>query len=365
MIKAKNLFMCGVLSLSLLLSLSACGGGNTASSNGGSSDSAVEEAPLDLTGSWAQKGKEGSESFQACYINDDTIEVFWITDNGDSHMLYWAGTYDAPTSSEDAYSWSSVNDKTKTDSALMASGDDTKTFDYKKGEISYEVSMMGETGTVTLVRSDNDYSSFVATGGTSGAAQDGKQIELVDSGYSIVPSGDYTYVYYAVTIKNPNEEYAIEFPEIMVTAKAEDGSILETENQTLNSIAANDTITYANYAMYEGAPADKVDISVRNDDNNYMHQEGSGVIRADDLAVSNTSENKGSYDTKFTGEVSNNSTVDLDMAGIVVVLKNEGKLVGGYTTYIDNLKSGTSLPFDLSISNDVTYDAYEIHAIQW
>lgn len=119
----------------------------------------IEEViePLDLTGNWAQKGKEGSDSFQAGYIKNGIIELFWISDGGDTHMLYWSGSYEAPTSADDEYAWESVNDKIKTDSALMASGDDSKTFNYKNGEISYEVSIMGQTGTVTLVRSDNDY----------------------------------------------------------------------------------------------------------------------------------------------------------------------------------------------------------------
>ena len=49
--------------------------------------------PLDLTGNWAQKEKEGSDSFQAGYIEDGIIELFWIMDGGDTHMLYWSGSY--------------------------------------------------------------------------------------------------------------------------------------------------------------------------------------------------------------------------------------------------------------------------------
>ena len=76
-------------------------------------------------------------------------------------------------------------------------------FDYKDGEISYEVSIMGQTATVTLVRSENDYTSFAPAGGSSGEAQDGKQIELVESGYSVVSDDGYVSIYYAVKIYNP------------------------------------------------------------------------------------------------------------------------------------------------------------------
>ena len=147
--------------------ITGCGGGSGSGQSQQGTSSAVQNKtkaeeqpeakeevvePLDLTGNWAQKGKEGSDSFQAGYIENGVIELFWITDNGNTHMLYWSGSYDAPTSSGDEYTWDSVNDKIKTDSALMASTQDTKTFDYKNGENSYEVSIIGQTGKITLVR---------------------------------------------------------------------------------------------------------------------------------------------------------------------------------------------------------------------
>ena len=64
--------------------------------------------------------------------------------------LYWAGTYVAPQYSDEPYTWDSENDKEKTDSALLASGADTKTFTYENNQISYEASAMGSTQTVKL-----------------------------------------------------------------------------------------------------------------------------------------------------------------------------------------------------------------------
>ena len=321
--------------------------------------------PLDLTGNWAQKEKEGSDSFQAGYIEDGIIELFWIMDGGDTHMLYWSGSYVAPTSTEDEYTWESVNDKIKTDSALMASTQDSKTFKYKNGELSYDVSIMGESGTITLVKSENDYTNFAPAGGSSGEAQDGQQIELADSGYSVVSNDGYVSVYYAVKIHNPNEEYAIEFPKIQITARSEDGKILKTDEQVLNSIAANDTIVYGSRVSYEGEEADSVEISVSNGKDDYMHQYGSGVVRQEQLTVSNTSENIGEYERTYTGEVTNNSTEDLSMVAIIVIYKNGDEMVGGEATYIDDLNSESTKPFEISDHSDLEYDAFEIYALQW
>lgn len=360
--------------------ISGCGGGSASSQSQQESSSDaqnVEKAadnnaeteevlePLDLTGNWAQKGKEGSDSFQAGYIADGIIELFWISEGGENHMLYWSGSYEAPTSAEDVYTWESVNDKIKTDSALMASSDDTKIFDYKNGEISYEVSIMGQTGTITLVRSDNDYTSFAPAGGSSGEAQDGQQIELVESGYSVYSDDRYVSIYYAVKIHNPNEEYAIDFPRIQITAKSEDGKILTTDDQVLRSIAANDTIVYGSRITYEGEEADSVDISVSNGNDDYMHQSGSGVIRQDQLAITNVSENTGEYERTFTGEVTNNSTEDLDTVAIIVIYRSGDEMIGGDATFIDNLNSGSTQPFEIDEYSDLEYESYEIYALQW
>lgn len=45
-----------------------------------------------------------------------------------------------------------MNDTAKTENALMASSDPTKTFTYTDGEISYEVTALGTTVTVVLAK---------------------------------------------------------------------------------------------------------------------------------------------------------------------------------------------------------------------
>ncbi|MGM7696729.1 hypothetical protein [Microbacterium sp. A84] len=110
----------------------------------------VEEAPepVDLVGEWKQMNSNSADSFQTATITVDVIEVFWNAP--DSKSLYWSGTIEVPEDGSETFSWDSVNDTTKTDSALLASGDTTKTFTYDDGEISYEVTALGTTTTVRL-----------------------------------------------------------------------------------------------------------------------------------------------------------------------------------------------------------------------
>lgn len=112
--------------------------------------------PPDLVGEWEQTNSNTDDTWQSATIKGDTIEVYWVSDGGDTKALYWAGTFDAPPTADEPYTWESVNDKEQTDMAILASGDDTKSFTYQGGVISYEVSAMGVTQTVNLEKTTSN-----------------------------------------------------------------------------------------------------------------------------------------------------------------------------------------------------------------
>lgn len=130
-----------LLGLTLCFCMASCGGGN---------EQAAKDEPLDLTGTWTQVNSKSEDSWQEAVIEGDTIEINWISDNGDTKSLYWAGSYEAPTEAATEYEWTSNNDHEKTDSAMLASSDDTKEFTYKDGQLTYEASALGTTMTMRL-----------------------------------------------------------------------------------------------------------------------------------------------------------------------------------------------------------------------
>lgn len=115
----------------------------------GNSDRTSKQIP-DLTGDWKQTNSKSSDSYQAATISGDMIEIYWVSDNGDTKSLYWAGSFIVPTTADEPFTWDSKNDHSKTDSAMLASSDDTKTMTYQNGVLSYEVSAMGTTTKVNL-----------------------------------------------------------------------------------------------------------------------------------------------------------------------------------------------------------------------
>lgn len=139
----------------MAISATACGGSNDSSIDPDSASNSSEqleepEEPTDLTGTW--KSEENDGSYQEAVITTDRIEINWVSDGGDTKSIYWIGTYEAPTEAVDEYSWTSERNKEETDTALLASTDDTKDFTYKDGVISYEASALGTTKTVELTK---------------------------------------------------------------------------------------------------------------------------------------------------------------------------------------------------------------------
>lgn len=172
----KLIAVCTVVGM--VLTLSACGGSTSNESTGASNqptssaevaeptpEPTPEPAP-DLTGVWTQV--DAGDSYQQATIQGDTIEINWISSDGTT-ALYWAGSYTAPETAAEPYSWTSENDTAKTSGALLASQDTSKEFTYENGTISYEASMMGVTTTLQLEKTGEvDESSASDTANTTG-----------------------------------------------------------------------------------------------------------------------------------------------------------------------------------------------------
>lgn len=183
---------------SLAMALAACGGTDTSEStapaaSSEAASSAAEATPEptpepvpDLTGVWTQV--DAGDSYQQATIQGDTIEINWIWTDGTS-ALYWAGSFSAPSTADEPYTWTSTNDTSKTSGALMASSDETKDFTYEGGKISYSVSMMGVTTTVQLEKTEDAApSSDAASSGAVSSEASGASFAdgvLTTDGYTI------------------------------------------------------------------------------------------------------------------------------------------------------------------------------------
>lgn len=140
-----------LLTISVLaLSATACGNKSAGTDSEKTTSTTEVKEPTDLTGTWRSEDNDGS--YQEAIITENSMEINWVTDDGKTKSLYWAGTYTAPTEYVEKYSWVSENDTEKTGLALLASPDETKEFTYENNILSYEVSAMGTTTTLELIK---------------------------------------------------------------------------------------------------------------------------------------------------------------------------------------------------------------------
>lgn len=146
-----------VLALAGALAFAGCSSPSSSSDDGAHASGTSQAAPTatsqakpaDLTGEWIQEN--AGDAYQSAKVTADSISVDWVDTKGGTTSVYWVGTYEAPTN-PGPFTWTSSRDAAATDRALLASTEPTKEFRYAEDKISYEVSMMGVTKAMTLVR---------------------------------------------------------------------------------------------------------------------------------------------------------------------------------------------------------------------
>ncbi len=329
-----------------------------------------EEVIIDLSeldGSYEDESGKPEEGFQAAYIEDGTIEIYWVLNNAENIELYWAGSIDkgSVSANDVGYTFVSTNDKSKTGMEFLASSLDTKEFRVEDGKISYDIVELGDPALATLVPSKEDYSSL-GLNIEFADMEDLEEVELVDSGYRAFESDEGITVYYAVKLKNPNKDYAILFPRISIVAYDDEGRVVKTEETSVMGIAAGDEISFGNHISYDGKIATKVDISASNGRYSYEKQEGSKIIPVGDLEIADVEEKTESYSRSYTGSIKNNSKTKSKTMMISVVYKKGDELTGGEVSFIKNVNAGATKKFEvLALPNFKEYDSYEVTAIPW
>lgn len=340
-----------IIVVTILFSLTACGSSATAAE--------TPAIPLELTGLWVQDNH--AETYLAAKITQDTIGVFFIMEGDDLPWTYWVGTFTAPSAATDTYQWESKN--TYSGNGLLASNAEKKQFSYSKGKISFEVTMMGETATVFLERGEWDVSNIpvdLEKVASSQPTAEFKPLEILDSGYLLKNN---EWLYYYVDLYNPNNDYAVEFPSIRITARDADNILLGTENQTLSIIYPNQHFIYGSQAFSVDAVPETVTFEAIEPDD-YNIKNAATLEPYQPLEVVNTALRS----DKIVGEIQNNNAQDYDMACIVALLKNSsGDLVGIESTFVNNVKANGTTPFDISLflNGNMAIDNYDIFANLW
>lgn len=125
--------------------LSACGG---------SHDNSANSIPSSLIGEWYQVNTDDSGMYAKASVTPGSIQI--NLDSRDQSRIYWLGTFDGNKDTSSDFTIKSRGDADAMNMSLFGSGDKTKSFAYKNGEISYKFTMLGTTTTVRLAKQEYD-----------------------------------------------------------------------------------------------------------------------------------------------------------------------------------------------------------------
>ncbi|SCY77274.1 hypothetical protein SAMN02910292_02866 [Lachnospiraceae bacterium XBB2008] len=196
-------------------------------------------------------------------------------------------------------------------------------------------------------------------------------LEVTDYGWYIgEPSSfdDNVYVDYCVMIHNPNKDLVAQFPTAIITVRGGDGSILATEEHVGSIVMPEDTVTLI--SMFSILAKDltedaQITFDVECDDFSTGASYYDGV-RCSEFEFANVSERNSSSENHITGEITNNSSIDVDMVNVSIVLRKDSEIVFMENTFVDGLKAGKTKAFDFQRYDDwPEHDTIECSAMPW
>ena len=303
---------------------------------------------------------------------DGRISVFWIFDN--EPWTYWVGTYAEPEGYTDSYTW--ISKRTYTGNGLYASSLSEKEFHYEHDKISYQVSVQGQESTVTLVRGDCDTldipaSAFGTSAGNSSSMFSGGNtppVGLSNTVYEDLMVQDFSwwvsngYLFYYFDLYNPNKGIAVEYPSYRLTARDENGVLLDTMEHTISTIYPGQNYIYSSQAFaVDGRPGDvQIDFfKPKSYDLKYEYNQ--------DYYKPLQVVNSAFRSEKIVGEIYNPNSFDIETAMVIIAFKNsEGVVTDSVQTFVENVSAGESTPFSvMSFHNAKEGETTEISAQPW
>ena len=190
-----------------------------------------------------------------------------------------------------------------------------------------------------------------------------ESLKVVESGWD-ASSG---YVLYALTLENTSDDLIIDYPEILITGRDQDGSVLFANPQVLGVIYPGERLTFAFQAgngkkpvTVEFAPAALQD-----------YQVSVGTGKATKFEVADLTARSGSYgSTFFTGEVTTvfdgDESTTTGEVWVSLILRDEGgKIVYAKFDLCKRPRVGESTAFEIEAYNCPAYATAEAVGMAW
>lgn len=186
-----------------------------------------------------------------------------------------------------------------------------------------------------------------------------QSLKISESGWHVDSNG---YVDYALTIQNTSEDLIVEYPEVIITGRAADGSVVFSKSQVMGVVYPGYDLTFACMTGDGTAPA-TVEFALSKPQD---YQVSVGTGRPTEYKVLDLSARKdGSGKLTVSGEVEKTVEGDewLDSQSVwlsVILRDDQGRIVYGWNGFVENPGLGEQMPFSIEVYSVPDYATVEV-----
>jgi hypothetical protein len=202
----------------------------------------------------------------------------------------------------------------------------------------------------------------VATSANSEVAP--SPLELIETGFTVVEG---PFVEYGFILKNPNTSMGAILPTVRITMRDSNDGVIGTDEQMLFRIMPGETVAWGGQANPNGKIPVKVEFEVLDPGDKWRPANQMDPVGFKPFEVVGLQANTTDFGTSFTGELNNpNDTAFKQIAVSVILRDNTGKIVVGYTGFVDQLSANGKVHFEVdSLGKVPEYATFEAYAQPW
>lgn len=206
---------------------------------------------------------------------------------------------------------------------------------------------------------DNESNTVSAEATASDIERAYQSLKISESGWHVDSNG---YVDYALTIQNTSEDLIVEYPEVIITGRAADGSVVFSKSQVMGVVYPGYDLTFACMTGDGTAPV-TVEFALSKPQD---YQVSVGTGRPTEYKVLDLSARKdGSGKLTVSGEVEKTVEGDewLDSQSVwlsVILRDDQGRIVYGWNGFVENPGLGEQMPFSIEVYSVPDYATVEV-----
>lgn len=206
---------------------------------------------------------------------------------------------------------------------------------------------------------DNGSNTVPARATASDIERAYQSLKISESGWHVDSNG---YVDYALTIQNTSEDLIVEYPEVIITGRAADGSVVFSKSQVMGVVYPGYDLTFACMTGDGTAPA-TVEFALGKPQD-YQVSVGTGHP-TEYKVLDQTARKGGAGKLAVSGEIEKTVEGDewLDSQGVwlsVILRDDQGQIVYGWNGFVDSPGLGEQMPFSIEAYSVPDYATVEV-----